>query len=149
MINDNRRLKFPLGESGGSWLCDDPALYDSQRSIPKLADGDRRLVVLGDVRPTDVAVLTFDSLQLPGGVLPTAPSALPAGPSAIWSFAEVLRRGCQQALDIHPDELNVGLQPATVNDMLTAAALVSRVELAQLTIPGAGPHRTMHHRDRQ
>lgn len=34
---------------------------------------------------------------------------LPAGSAAFWSFAEVLRRACQVALDIDPQELVFGL----------------------------------------
>lgn len=132
-INDNRGLLFPFGMLNGTWLCDDPALYDNERTVPNLTAGASRHVALGDVRPTDAAVLTLDHLALPTGVLPTAPSVLPAGPTAIWSFAEVLRRGCQAALDVHPDELNVGLQPAVIEDTFT-----HRVFIADALENGAG-----------
>jgi len=50
---------------------------------------------------------------------------LPAGMSALWSFAEVLRRGCKAALDVQPDELQVGLQPARVRDLGTCRVFVA------------------------
>jgi DEAD/DEAH box helicase domain-containing protein len=51
----------------------------------------------------------------------------------MWSFAEVLRRGCQDDLDVHPDELNVGLQPAHINGVAT-----HRLFIADALENGAG-----------
>jgi DEAD/DEAH box helicase domain-containing protein len=132
-INDNRGLLFPLGRSNGTYVCDDPGLYDTQRQVPDAGTGDRSHVAIGDVRPTDVLVLTLDRLDLPDGIIPTSPDILPAGLAALWSFAEVLRRGCQDALDIHPDELQVGLQPVEIND-----ARSHRLFIADALENGAG-----------
>ena len=47
----------------------------------------------------------------------------------MWSFAEILRRGCRVALDLQPDELEVGLQPAKVGDFETRTVfLADRLE---------------------
>ena len=116
-INDNRELLFSLGKTDGTWVCDDPSLYDNQRPVPNAGTGVRTDIAIGDIRPTDVLVLTLDQLKLPDRTVPTSPAVLPAGLSALWSFAELLRRGCQDALDIHPDELRVGLQPAQIHDL--------------------------------
>lgn len=85
--------------------------------MPNAGTGVRTDIAIGDIRPTDVLVLTLDQLKLPDRTVPTSPAVLPAGLSALWSFAELLRRGCQDALDIHPDELRVGLQPAQIHDL--------------------------------
>jgi DEAD/DEAH box helicase domain-containing protein len=90
-------------------------------------------VAIGDVRPTDVLVLSLDRVALKGAIIPTARSILPAGLAAMWSFAEVWRRGCQAALDVQPDELQVGLQPARASDLRT-----HRVFIADALENGAG-----------
>lgn len=132
-INDNRELLFSLCRVDGTWVCDDASLYDDQRRVPATSGGPRTDIAIGDVRPTDVLVITLDRLALPDQTIPTDPAVLPAGLSALWSFAEALRRGCQDTLDVHPDELNVGLQPARVNNLPS-----HRVFLADALENGAG-----------
>ncbi len=133
-VNDNRGLLFNLLRmNDGTVVCDDEGLYEDRLRVR--LDGGTRLppIAIGDVRPTDVLVLTLDQLALQGGVIPVAKQLLPAGMSAIWSFAEVLRRGCQVALDVQSDELQVGLQPARINNVRT-----HRVFLADALENGAG-----------
>lgn len=133
-VNDNRgRLFNLLRMSDGTVVCDDESLYEDPHRLH--IDGGARIppIAIGDVRPTDVLVLTLDQLALQSGVIPVNKQLLPAGLSAIWSFAEVLRRGCQVALDIQSDELQVGLQPARINDVRT-----HRVFLADSLENGAG-----------
>lgn len=132
-VNDNRELLFPLVRSDGTWVCNDASLYDSQQRVPSTGSGVGTEVAIGDVRPTDVLVITLDHLALPDGAIPTDPAVLPAGLSALWSFAEVLRRGCQEALDVHPDELHVGLQPARINGVTS-----QRLFIADALENGAG-----------
>jgi DEAD/DEAH box helicase domain-containing protein len=133
-INDNHGNLFPLlRQKDGTVVSDDESLYEK---MPKFReDGSVRIdpAAIGEIRPTDVVTLTLDSVNLHGGVIPTAPYLLPAGLSAIWSFAEVIRRGCQVALDLQPDELQVGLQPARIGDLETR-----RVFLADQLENGAG-----------
>lgn len=133
-INDNRGSLFPLLRlKNGTVVSDDESLYDK---MPKFDDsGSSRLepAAIGEIRPTDVVTLTLDSIELHGGVIPTSPYMLPAGLPAMWSFAEVIRRGCQIALDLQPDELQVGLQPARIGDFETR-----RVFLADQLENGAG-----------
>ena len=137
-VNDNRGSLFSiLRVSDRSVVCNDESLYEDR--LPeglrvRLAEGTLLPpIAIGDVRPTDVLVLTLDQLALQGGVIPASKHLLPAGMSAIWSFAEVLRRGCQVALDVHSDELQVGLQPARINDVRT-----HRIFLADALENGAG-----------
>jgi len=133
-INDNNGSLFPLLQlKDRSVVCDDEALYDGGPNFK--TEGSTRLdpAAIGEVRPTDVVTLTLDGLALQHGVVPTWSRMTPAGLPAMWSFAEVFRRGCQVALDLQPDELEVGLQPARINDIETR-----RVFLADRLENGAG-----------
>lgn len=133
-INDNRGQLFPLQrQSDGTVVSDDESLYDKP---PKFRpDGATHLpsAAIGEIRPTDVVVLALNGVALHAGVIPTNPRLLPAGLSAMWSFAELIRRGSQVALDLQPDELQVGLQPDNVKDFETR-----RIFLADRLENGAG-----------
>jgi DEAD/DEAH box helicase domain-containing protein len=125
-INDNRGRLFPLVRlTDRTVVCTDDSLFEDTLQVK--VDGGTALspVAIGDVRPTDVLVLTLDTLDLQGKVIPVSKALLPAGLSALSSFAEVLRRGCKAALDVQPDELQVGLQPARVRDLRTCRIFVA------------------------
>lgn len=133
-VNDNRGRLFELVRvSDQTLVCDDESLYED--GLQARVDGATRLtpVAIGDVRPTDVLVISLDQLALQGQVIPTSRATLPAGLSAMWSFAEVIRRGCQVSLDVEPDELQVGLQPARIKDVRT-----HRIFVADALENGAG-----------
>jgi DEAD/DEAH box helicase domain-containing protein len=133
-VNDNRGQLFPLARlRDQTVISDDESLYEDGLRVS--LDGVTRLdpIAIGDVRPTDVLVLSLDRLRLQGGVIPTQRSVLPAGSAAMWSFAEVLRRACQAALDVQPEELQVGLQPARINEVRT-----HRIFVADALDNGAG-----------
>lgn len=133
-VNDNHGRFFSVVRlHDQSVVCDDESLYEDGLRVN--VEGASRLtpIAIGDVRPTDVLVLTLDGLALPGGVIPTSRALLPAGLSAMWSFAEVLRRGCQATLDVEPAELQVGLQPARFKDVR-----IHRVFVADALENGAG-----------
>ena len=133
-INDNGGSLFPLlRQRDGTVVCDDDSLYGKQMKFD--SDGSTRLepTAIGEIRPTDVITLSLEQAALHGGVVPTAAYLAPAGVSAMWSFAEIMRRGCQVALDLQPDELQVGLQPIRVGDFETR-----RVFLADRLENGAG-----------
>jgi DEAD/DEAH box helicase domain-containing protein len=133
-INDNQGQLFPLMRlSDGTVVCDDETLYDQAPVFRE--EGAARLpsAAIGEIRPTDVVVLTLEGVALHAGVIPTSRRLLPAGIPAMWSFAEVMRRGGQVALDLQPDELQVGLQPANIKDFE-----VRRVFLADRLENGAG-----------
>jgi DEAD/DEAH box helicase domain-containing protein len=133
-VNDNHGNLFPLlRQRDGTVVCDDDTLYDKPPTFqPK---GSNRLApaAIGEIRPTDVVTLSLEQIALHGGVIPTAPFLLPAGLSAMWSFAEIMRRGCQVALDLQPDELQAGLQPVRIGEFETR-----RVFLADKLENGAG-----------
>jgi DEAD/DEAH box helicase domain-containing protein len=133
-INDNRGALFPLvRQRDGTVVCDDESLYDKVPKFP--SEGSSRLTsaAIGEIRPTDVVTVSLEQVALHGGILPTAPHFLPAGLSAMWSFAEIIRRGCQVALDLQADELQSGLQPLRIGEFETR-----RVFLADRLENGAG-----------
>ena len=133
-VNDNRGNLFALRRlADRSVVCDDDELYEIPPNFR--TDGSRELprAAIGEVRPTDVVVLTLDGVALEGGVIPAAKYVLAAGRSALWSFAEVVRRGAQVALDLQPDELQVGLQPVRLGEFETR-----RIFLADRLENGAG-----------
>jgi DEAD/DEAH box helicase domain-containing protein len=117
-LNDNGGRLFQLRrEPDGTVVVPDPGLYSHR---PDLRRGPSATLTgaLGEVRPTDVLVLTLDRLALRGGAIPTGKWGLPAGLAAMWSFAEVLRRACAVHADVDPVELQVGLRPARLGDHL-------------------------------
>ncbi|MGD9753601.1 MAG: Zn-binding domain-containing protein, partial [Acidimicrobiia bacterium] len=134
--NDRNGLLFPVvRDLDGSYVVRDPKLYpnvappEAHESIT----ADDELLAIGEIRPTDVVTITLDALPLHNGTIPLDRTTMPAGSSALWSFAEVLRRGSLEALDLQPDELQVGLQPSMVNGETSA-----RVFLADRLENGAG-----------
>ena len=133
-INDNAGHLFPLIRlSDGSVVCDDDGLYEKPPNFTNQSPSRIPPAAIGEVRPTDVVTLALEKISLHAGVIPTAPFLLPAGLSAMWSFAEILRRGCQVALDLQPDELHAGLQPDRVGEFETR-----RIFLADRLENGAG-----------
>ncbi len=132
-INDNRGALFPIVTKNNTIICTDESLYED--GLKAKTDGALQLepIAIGDVRPTDVLVLTLDKLALQGHVIPFRTQSVPAGEAAMWSFAEVLRRGCQAHLDVQPDELQVGLQQSKSGAVRTA-----RIFIADALENGAG-----------
>lgn len=108
--NDNNGKLFPM------WSCRDGTVIvtlDPAAAEKAEEAGHREMdkSAIGAVRPTDVAIIELTDIPLEGGVLSTDPGELPAGYAAIWSFAELLRRGIQHHLSVEPGEIDVGLQP--------------------------------------
>jgi len=124
-LNDNGGRLFRLRrEPDRSVVVPDPGLYSRK---PDLRTGPSATLTgaLGEVRPTDVLVLTLGRLALPGGTILTGKWGLPAGLAAMWSFAEVLRRACAVHADVDPAELQVGLRPARFGDHLGQLVFVA------------------------
>lgn len=132
-MNDNLGRCFSMENArDGSVVVTDTSLYGSDLRLPPV-QGFRCLAAIGEVRKTDVLVVTANNLEVPSCVIPTGRFTLPAGLPAMWSFAEVLRRGFQAELDIDPSELSSGLSPWRIgNDP------VHRVFLADSLENGAG-----------
>ena len=107
--NDNRGDLFPFRRlSDASVVAADESLFPPRTW--KTANGvDIGSGAIGELRTTDALVIGLDKPDVPGGAVVSSRALLPAGPAAFWSFAEVLRRACQVALDIDPQELVIGL----------------------------------------
>ncbi len=124
-INDNLGNLFPMEEGPGkSIVVTDESLYGNGMTRPR-TQGIRCHAAIGEVRKTDVLVVTPDSLNLPTGIVPTKQLIQPAGLPAMWSLAEVLRRGFQAELDVDPSELTVGLNPVNIRGEQTHRAFVA------------------------
>lgn len=135
-INDrNGRLWDISGAFDGSWVVDDPALYGDQPPQFALRQEAERRGSLGSVNPTDVLLLDIVGTTLPteSGVIDVGPLC-PAGRPALYSFAELFRRGAATQLDIAAGELHVGLQPSRS----PGADFTLRVFLADALENGAG-----------
>lgn len=107
--NDNRGDLFPFRRlSDASVVTADDSLFPPRTW--KTPDGlDIGFGAIGELRTTDALVIGLDKPDVPGGTVVSSRALLPAGSAAFWSFAEVLRRACQVALDIDPQELVFGL----------------------------------------
>lgn len=88
---------------------------------------------IGAIRTTDIVTLSFGTPQTFGYQLPADGKKMPSAQSAFLSFGEALRRACQIELDIDPDEIVAGLQPAMINGIPSF-----RVFLADRLENGAG-----------
>jgi DEAD/DEAH box helicase domain-containing protein len=133
-INDNRGRLFEFKRMPDkSVVVDDPSLYGDDLRIDTKSATPLATGAIGEIRPTDVLVVTMDRLPLKGGVVSTSRSVCPAGTAALLSFAEVLKRGAHAELDIHPDELEVGLQPYNASGFIT-----QRIFLSDALENGAG-----------
>ena len=132
-LNDNNRRLFSIADDGkGSVLCVDDELLDGN-TAPTKDLIIRNRIAIGEIRPTDVVVFSLEDVTLPGGIVPLAPERTPAGRAAMWSFAEMLRQGCQVALDLQPDEIQTGLRIISTDGELTA-----KIFLADKLENGAG-----------
>jgi DEAD/DEAH box helicase domain-containing protein len=136
VINDNAGSLFEMHRFDGSVVVPSPELYIDQPRLPSsLLESEAELVgAIGSVKPTDVMLLEFGDLELPGGRRPLlTDGSVPATLPALWSFAEMLRRAGADELEIDPRELDFGLQPYS-----TAAGPSRRVFLADALENGAG-----------
>ena len=118
-INDNNGRLFDLYEAT------DRTVIVPLTDEPPAGMRKRESAAIGEVRVTDAVLLLPTNLPLNGGVIATGQSACPSGLAALTSFADALRRGCQNELDIDPSELTVGLQPRRIDDTRTASVYVA------------------------
>jgi DEAD/DEAH box helicase domain-containing protein len=132
--NDNRGQLFSLKRQGdGSVVAADPTIYPRGWKDMPTSGIDLGRSAIGEIRTTDALTVDFVRLKTPSGGLPTSSQVLPAGMSALWSLAEVMRTGVKTQLDIDPQEMQSGLQHLTSDRSATA-----RVFLADSLDNGAG-----------
>ncbi len=133
--NDNRGHYFELVKTDDdeSVVAINKGLYRSAwKRMPKNGKPIGKSAI-GEIRTTDALTIDFTRLKTSGGFIPTAPHVAPAGESALWSVAEVLRTAAKDQLDIDPQEMQAGLQHRMFNGVAAA-----RVFLADTLENGAG-----------
>lgn len=136
VINDNHGALFSMYRHHGSYVVDDPEVYNE---APYLGVGNDRspdyTAAIGMIKPTDALLMSLQTNHIPGpeGVIATSMHRLLAGTPALWSFAEMLRIAASIKLDVDPREFEIGLQPLRVGDEITA-----RLFLADALENGAG-----------
>ncbi|GAA2961047.1 DEAD/DEAH box helicase [Glutamicibacter bergerei] len=133
--NDNRGRFFDLlkTDEDESVVATNSGLYRSGWKGQPTNGKDLGKSAIGEIRTTDALTVDFSRLATNGGFIPTAPHVVPAGESALWSMAEVLRTAAKQQLDIDPQEMQAGLQHRMVGSVPSA-----RVFLADTLENGAG-----------
>jgi DEAD/DEAH box helicase domain-containing protein len=113
-INDNNRRLYEMFKFDSTYVVPAPELYSDPPHLPRKFDGaPDKVGAIGSINPTDVLILNLDKLDVPGPEGRISPEArlMPAGTSALWSFAELFRLAAALELDVAPRELDIGLQP--------------------------------------
>jgi DEAD/DEAH box helicase domain-containing protein len=126
-VNDNNRKLFALSrQSDGSVIATNRDLY--RRPLPEFMRSGGDVLddaAIGEIRRTDVLLLSMDSLALPDGSIATQAWQCPAGKGALLSFAEFLRNAAKEYLDIEQSELEVGLQPTRNRNTVSASVFLA------------------------
>src|SRR5262249_29546899 len=136
VVNDNDGRQFQMYRwRDGSVVVLDPLLYSPNAQVPPISRPADFVSAIGSVKATDVTLLSIESDSLPGpdGVVEVAPSILPGGLSALWSFAELFRIAAAAELDVNPAELQMGLHP-----FRKGASETRRIFIADSLENGAG-----------
>lgn len=79
---------------------------------------------IGEVRVTDVLTVDIARNDAPEQAI-AVNSQMPAGLAAMWSYAEVMRRAAQVALDVDPHELQAGLLPVRTKGIESAKVFIA------------------------
>ena len=118
-INDNNGALFPM------YVHSDKSIIVPTSEVQPGGMTKRDDAAIGEIRVTDAALILPIRLDLSAGVILTERNRCSSGHAAMLSFAEALRRACQDELDIDPSELVTGLQARVVDGHRTAAVFVA------------------------
>lgn len=122
-VNDNYGSGFNLRKQPDeSWTVVNPEVYEEDSDAPEPGRIDKPGTFIGSIRTSDVLLVELKRLDLAGSVVRTDNLA---GRSALWSFSEALKKGCEAALDLPPQELVVGLQPSRHEGFSTASIFIA------------------------
>jgi DEAD/DEAH box helicase domain-containing protein len=139
-MNDNNGRLFPLyRKTDGTVVVPEPSLFSpkiharASNLIERPGTPPYETAAIGCVKVTDTLVFYVQSDAIPGpdGVIDVV--ALPAGRSAICSFAEMFRKAATAYLDVAQSEIQVGMQPFVVGQSRT-----QQIFLADSLENGAG-----------
>ncbi len=134
-INDNDGALYDMYKVDGTYVVPSPELYSDPPRVPSRDGAPDVIAAIGAINPTDVLILNFDTLDVPGpdGRISPDPRVMPAGISSLWSFAELFRSAAALELDVSTRELNIGLQPFPTDN-----GVGRRVFIADALENGAG-----------
>lgn len=122
-VNDNFGIGYDLvRQSDESVVVKDPSITAINAGIDITGTPDFASAYIGAIKHSDVLVVDFDKVDLPGGAIRVDSEA---GKAALWSFAEAFKMGCDAKLDLSPDELVVGIHPRRQNEFSTASVFIS------------------------
>lgn len=136
LVNDNQGRFFEMETArDGTVVVRDAALYNEMPQLPPAREGVSVLKgAIGMAKPSDVLLVALDGVPCGGSTGVLDIRRVPRATSALWSFAEALRIGAAvRVLDVAASELQTGLQPCRVGDVVT-----QRVFLADALENGAG-----------
>ncbi|MFC1985742.1 DEAD/DEAH box helicase [Chloroflexota bacterium] len=127
IINDNHGQLYKMYRYDNTIIVPDSDLYDETVKLPALPEEHDIEGAIGSVQPTDVLILSLNNLPLPGPapILSTLEESTPAGGAALHSFGELLKIACADELDISSTELQVGLQPDSIDGQRTARLFIA------------------------
>lgn len=122
-INDNFGRGYNLKrQADESVVVQEQEITAINTDIKIAGPPDYEHAFIGAIKVSDVLVIDFDSVKLQGNTIDTSTDA---GKSALWSFSEAFKRGCDAELDLSPDELVVGLHPRQQGDVPTSSVFIS------------------------
>jgi DEAD/DEAH box helicase domain-containing protein len=122
-INDNFGRGYNLKrQTDETVVVQEPEITSINSDINTAGDADYSNAYIGAIKVSDVLVIDFDSVKLPGAAIDTSTDA---GKSALWSFSEAFKKGCDAELDLSPDELVVGLHPRQQGLIPTSSVFIS------------------------
>lgn len=78
--------------------------------------------VIGAIKTSDVLVVSLAEPEVPGNAVRFDTHS---GKAAFWSFSEALRKGCEVALDLQPQELVVGLHTIRKGTLPSASVFIA------------------------
>jgi DEAD/DEAH box helicase domain-containing protein len=131
IVNDNRGRLFRMYRHDRTVVVPDSDLYTDQIALPdSLFTGPPDYeAAIGAVRPTDVLLLEPSHLRIGPEERPLPVRDRPAALAGLWSLAQLLRMSGALELDIDPRELDLGLQPCSVNGIITRRIFIAdRIE---------------------
>jgi DEAD/DEAH box helicase domain-containing protein len=122
-INDNFGRGYNLKrQADETVVVQEQEITAINTDIKIVGEPDYANAFIGAIKVSDVLVIDFDTVKLPGNTIDTSTDA---GKSALWSFSEAFKKGCDAELDLSPDELVVGLHPRQQGEIPTSSVFIS------------------------
>jgi DEAD/DEAH box helicase domain-containing protein len=122
-VNDNYGNGFRLvPQTDRSVLVDGIPNTKANVAEKSTPSGAETGAVIGAIKTSDVLVISLAEPDLPGKAVRFDTHA---GKAAFWSLSEALRKGCEVALDLQPQELVVGLHTIRKGSLPSASVFIA------------------------